>query len=60
MIDETSQTIVIISMTGVYAASVKIQKFEVIDLPKVSLWLQTKMPSDNTVEIVSLTALIFL
>lgn len=47
MIDETSKTIAIISITGIYAGRVKIQKFEVIALPRVSLWLQTKTPSAN-------------
>lgn len=60
MINETSKTTAIISMTGVYAVSGKIQKLEVIALFKVSLWLQIKMPNDNTDKTVSLTALIFL
>lgn len=33
MTDETSKPIVIISVTGVYAGSVKVQIFEVIALP---------------------------
>lgn len=53
MIDEISKTIVIISMTGIYAGRDKIQKFEVIALPRASLWLQTKIPSANTGKISS-------